>query len=195
MARKKQAAGRRRPQRAADKRSRTQRGQQAREGGHTLRSYAVGGMAILNHFLQRLRLDELLGEHIPCDGRTQLPASRTLLVLVRNILMAREPIYGVREWAGEFAPDLFDLWPDEIGQLGDDRDPGEGDDLLGDVVEDALAQLRVGHLAAPEHDRHLHLVTLAEELLDLLGLGVEVAGADLGPVLHLLDDDVGALAA
>ena len=58
-----------------------------------------------------------------------------------------------------------------------------------------LPELGVLHLPAPEHDRDLDLVALAEELLDLAGLGVEVAGADLGPVLHLLDRDVGALAA
>ena len=50
-----------------------------------------------------------------------------------------------------------------------------------------LAQLGVVHLPATEHDRDLDLVALAEELLDLAGLGVEVAAADLGPVLHLLD--------
>ncbi len=65
---------------------------------------------------------------------------------------------------------------------------------LGDPVEDPLAELRVLHLPAPEHDRDLHLVTLAEELLDLAGLGVEVADADLRPVLHLLDGDGDALA-
>ena len=51
----------------------------------------------------------------------------------------------------------------------------------------ASPELGVLHLPAPEHDRDLDLVALAEELLDLAGLGVEVAGADLGPVLHLLD--------
>jgi transposase len=50
-----------------------------------------------------------------------LPASCTLLVLVRNILVAREAMYGVREWASRYAPDLLNLWPDELGRLGDDR--------------------------------------------------------------------------
>ena len=101
---------------------RERRGQPAHQGGHKLRSYAVGALPIINPFLKRLRLDDLLGQHLPAsDRRTKLPAARTLLVLVRNILMAREPIYGVREWAREFAPDLLDLWPDELGRLGDDR--------------------------------------------------------------------------
>ena len=79
-------------------------------------------MPILNRLLQRLRLAELLDEQLPAaDQRTAMPASVTLLVLVRNILIAREPIYGVREWAEGFAPDLLNLWPDEVGRLGDDR--------------------------------------------------------------------------
>ena len=63
-------------------------------------------------------------------------------------------------------------------------------EVLGDPVEDPLAELRVGHLAAPEHDRDLDLVALVEELTDLAGLGVEVAAPDLRAVLHLLDGHV-----
>src|SRR5690606_4542369 len=66
---------------------------------------------------------------------------------------------------------------------------------LFDLVEDLLAELGVVHLAAPEGQGDLHLVALGQELLDLAGLGVEVAAADLGAVLHLLDADVARLAA
>ena len=79
-------------------------------------------------------------------------------------------------------------------ELGVDLDPSHVGDVGGHLVEDALAQLGVLHLPASEHDGHLDLVSLTQELLDLLGLGVEVAVPDLGPVLHLLDHDVGALA-
>ena len=49
-------------------------------------------------------------------------------------------------------------------------------------------------LSSSEHDRDLHLVALAQELRHLPGLGVEVARADLGPVLHLFDARAGGLA-
>ena len=62
-------------------------------------------------------------------------------------------------------------------------------------VEDPTSQLGVLHLPATEHDRHLHLAAVTQELLDLPGLGVEVSGTDLGPVLHLLDQDVCGLLA
>ena len=55
-------------------------------------------------------------------------------MLVRNLLIAREPIYGLGQWAARFAPDLLDLCPNEIERLNDDR---AGRTL--DRVFDALA--------------------------------------------------------
>jgi transposase len=67
-------------------------------------------------------LEDLLEEHLPPDdSRTELPTSQAILVLVRNILLSREPIYGVGEWAARFPPDLFDLWENEVPLLSDDR--------------------------------------------------------------------------
>ena len=66
--------------------------------------------------------------------------------------------------------------------------------MLGDAIENPLAQVGVCHLPTPEHDGDLHLVALVEEMGDLAGLGVEVAASDLGAVLHLLDLHVAGLA-
>jgi hypothetical protein len=32
-----------------------------------------------------------------------------------------QPVYGVVEWAAGFAPELFELWPEEVALLHDDR--------------------------------------------------------------------------
>jgi hypothetical protein len=50
--------------------------------------------------------------------------------------------------------------------------------------------IRVRHLAPSEHDRELHLVAFAQEPTHVLHLRDEVVLVDLGPELHLLDDDV-----
>jgi transposase len=97
-------------------------GQQAGAGGFELRSYQVGALPLVNRLLERMRLREILSEHLPADdSRTQLPTVSAVLVLVRNVLLSRQPVYGVAEWAAEFAPDLFDLWPEEVAMLHDDR--------------------------------------------------------------------------
>ena len=97
-------------------------GQQAGAGGLELRSYRVGALPLVNRLLERMRLREILSEHLPADDpRTELATVSALLVLVRNVLLSRQPVYGVAEWAAEFAPDLFDLWPEEVALLHDDR--------------------------------------------------------------------------
>jgi hypothetical protein len=88
----------------------------------TLRTYDVGALPIINRILDRMRLSDILRQSLPSDdSRTQLPTSRGLLVLVRNLLMAREPVYGVGQWAAGYAPDLLDLWHHEVELLNDDR--------------------------------------------------------------------------
>ena len=73
-----------------------------------LHSYKVGAVPLLNALLERMRLAEILAEHLPPDDpRTELPTV-CALVLLRNVLIAREPIYGVAEWAACFPPDLLD---------------------------------------------------------------------------------------
>ena len=97
-------------------------GQQAGAEGLELRSFQVGVLPIVNRLLERMRLREILAEHLPPDDpRLEVSTVLSLLVLVRNVLLSRQPVYGVAEWAAQFAPDLFDLWPEDVARLHDDR--------------------------------------------------------------------------
>ena len=80
-------------------------------------------------------------------------------------------------------------------QFGEHLHPTDVGHRLGDLVEDAAPQLGVLHLSAAEHDRDLDLAAVAQERFHLAGLGGEVTGTDLRPVLHLLDQNVGRLPA
>jgi len=102
-------------------RKRRPTGRQARAGRRTLRSEKVGALPILNHFIRRLRLEEWLEEHLPPeDKRVKVPAAKALLVLLRNLLISREPLYGIGEWAAGYAPDLLGLTLDELDAISDD---------------------------------------------------------------------------
>jgi len=94
----------------------------ARSSRNVLRSSTVGALPILNHFLRRMRLEDFLRAALPAeDRRTKLSPVKALLVLFRNLLISREPIYGVGEWAARHAPDLLGLAAEkEIGLLNDD---------------------------------------------------------------------------
>jgi hypothetical protein len=84
----------------------------AHKRGRCLCSQNLGALPILNRLLKRTRLEEfLLAALSPHDARTKLSPAKALLVLLRNLLVSREPIYGVGEWAARHAPDLLGLAP------------------------------------------------------------------------------------
>jgi transposase len=94
----------------------------ARVGGSVLRSATVGALPMVNQLLRRMRLEEFLRDALPKeDGRTKLSPTKALLVLLGNLLVSREPIYGLGEWAARYVPDLLGLNEDEIKLLNDDR--------------------------------------------------------------------------
>lgn len=94
----------------------------ARGANEVLRSATVGALPVLNHFIRRLRLEDLLQSHLPKEDRRQkVPPAKVLLVLLRNVLMSREPIYGVGEWAACHAPEELGLSCEQIELLNDDR--------------------------------------------------------------------------
>jgi transposase len=74
------------------------------------------------------------------DGRTQPATAKVLTTLVRNLLLSREPLYGMGEWAQGYAPDLLGLSAEEATRLNDDRMGRALDRLfLADVPSLALA--------------------------------------------------------
>jgi transposase len=98
------------------------RGARARAGGRTLKTHTIGALPIVNVLLDRMQLERFLEQHLPRDGkRMAVPTSRCLLLLLRNILLSREPIYGLGEWAERFVPELLGLRQTDLRHLNDDR--------------------------------------------------------------------------
>jgi len=74
--------------------------------------------------------------------------------------------------------------------LGRRLDEAQLRHVLGQALQQPVAQLGAVLLAAAEHDRDLDLVAGAKEPHDVTLLGLVVVRVDLGTKLHLLDDDV-----
>jgi transposase len=116
-----------------------------------LNTRRISALPILNFFLARLRLREFLRDQLPHeDGRTRIPTATALLVLLRNLLISREPLYGVGEWAARHEPELLGLSDTQVAALNDDR-IGRALDRLFDANIPALA-LKVAAHAIREFD-------------------------------------------
>ncbi len=87
-----------------------------------LQSQRLGALPVVDRFLARMSVAGLLDRHLPAgDARVALPAATAIGVLVRNLCLEREPLYGLADWAGGFEPRLVGLAPGEAALLNDDR--------------------------------------------------------------------------
>jgi len=82
----------------------------------------LGPLPIVNHFLERLELERLLEQCIaPTDARCTLRPAKALGVLVRSIVVEREPIYRHYDTVSTFCPAAFALTGNQADLLRDDQ--------------------------------------------------------------------------
>src|SRR5499427_2507062 len=108
----------------------------------------LGPLPIINHFIARMGLDDALARHVPSDQRCTVPHARALGVLLRSIIVERQPIYRQQETVTGFAAGMFGIAAEEMEHLGDDR-LGRALDRLFDADRAALitdAVLAVGQV-------------------------------------------------
>jgi transposase len=116
-------------------------GDTAQADGRTLHSYQLGLLPVVNRLLTRLRLEHALRDYLgPEDPRARLAPAQVLLVLLKNLLLSREPLYGAAAWAARIEPGALGLTPQQIVTLNDDRFARALDRLFrGDCSSLALA--------------------------------------------------------
>jgi transposase len=86
-----------------------------------LHSERLGPLPLVNQFIDRIGLESLLDRHVPSDARCAVPHARALGVLLRSIIVEREPIYRQQETVHGFASGMFGIGSEEMNHLSDDR--------------------------------------------------------------------------
>ena len=82
----------------------------------------LGPLPIVNAFRDRLGLPALLAQYLPgSDARLKLAPATAVGAVVANLVLHRQPVYALGEWAAPFDPALLGLGPGEAGLLNDDR--------------------------------------------------------------------------
>jgi hypothetical protein len=94
----------------------------ANPGSFELDTKTIGALPIVNHLLDRLRFEHFLGKHLsPPDPRSRLAPAKALGLLLRNLVLARGPIYSLEEWARDKVPALLKVSSSDLQLLNDDR--------------------------------------------------------------------------
>ncbi len=113
-----------------------------------LSSQALGALPIVDAFLARMRVGELLGRVLgAADARVTLAPAKAIGALIRNLCVSREPVYALGEWAAPFDPALLGLAGDEVALLNDDRVGRALDQLFDADRASLLTALMLGVIA------------------------------------------------
>ena len=64
----------------------------------TLKRLQVGGLPLIHAIAERMRLKEILYKYIPAHGNEDIPAVETLMLLVYNLILGKDPLYELSEW-------------------------------------------------------------------------------------------------
>jgi transposase len=102
-----------------------------------LQNERLGPLPLVNHFIQRTGLEDVLDRRVPTDIRSAVSNSEALGVLLRSIIIEREPIYRQQETVHTFASGMFGISAEDMEHLCDDR-IGRALDRLFDADRGAL---------------------------------------------------------
>jgi transposase len=80
----------------------------------------VGAVPIINTYLERLRIPEMLSRRV-IAGHEKIPPQICIELLVKNIMIEREPMYNIGEWSSKYAPSLLGVSQDQLRVINDDR--------------------------------------------------------------------------
>src|SRR5450755_2934111 len=93
-----------------------------RSADFSLKTERLGPLPLVNHFIDRIGLVGLLEKYVPTtDPRCRVSNAKALGVLLRSIVVEREPIYRAQETVHGFATGLFGVAGGNLQSLSDDR--------------------------------------------------------------------------
>ena len=79
-------------------------------------------MPIIVHFIERLGISNTFKNAINCGTNgNKIEPYECLILILMNLIQGRKPLYALKEWAAEFAPQILPIRDDQIECLNDDR--------------------------------------------------------------------------
>lgn len=97
------------------------RAQKGLKKGVEHRKYSIGAHPIIQTYIEKLQVGEIIGSYIKQDERLRLSVEKTLCVLIHNILTTPMPMYEIVDWLAPLDEESLGLRPDDVSLINDDR--------------------------------------------------------------------------
>lgn len=94
---------------------------QSTSGSARILTHNLGPHPLIQHFIQRMNLEEILRESLGSARGSVLDHAQTLCALIHNILVSPGPLYRIAIWAEPVEPHVLGLTALQKEALNDDR--------------------------------------------------------------------------
>jgi transposase len=87
----------------------------------SLAKFVLGAHPIIEHFIEMLRIRQIIGTYVRADSRMSLDDDKVLAVLIHNILTTPNALYEMEDWLKPLDAEKLGLRPEESQLIQDDR--------------------------------------------------------------------------
>ena len=91
------------------------------ENSERLQRFNVDGIPLITSIAERLGLRTIISDYIAPYGNETVPAVDTLMLLLCNITLGRQPLYELEQWVQRIDPSCYGLRIETSGIYNDDR--------------------------------------------------------------------------
>src|SRR5262245_38743738 len=88
---------------------------------HLLKKFVLGVHPIIQHFIEKLRIPEIVGNYLHADARKKVDTENVLCILIHNFLTSPSPLYEIQDWLRPLDESALDLSSEERNLIYDER--------------------------------------------------------------------------
>ena len=93
----------------------------SRDNSEHLKRFSISGIPLIKSVSDVLNLKHIFSKYIPSYGNEKVPVIDSLMLLIWNITLGRQPLYELSEWIKGIDPKCHGLDEQSVNSLNDDR--------------------------------------------------------------------------
>ena len=91
------------------------------DNSEQLKRFNISGIPLIKSVSDVLNLKYIFSKYIPSYGNETVPVIDSLMLLIWNITLGRQPLYELSEWVNTIDPKCHGLNEQSVKSLNDDR--------------------------------------------------------------------------